>query len=154
MDVLQQLPISPVLRAPHLDAALQVRPPSPEGQIPSLALPAVLLLMQPRAQWWLTPSCRPPVPFGRAVLSSSPSYSEGGGCYNPGARPGVWIRWTSRGPPGPTAQPVWVSEWHLAFRLLRCAPYHAQPVMCHSSLKTHNSKTTEIWTAPSQNLSF
>jgi len=48
--MLQQVRVSPVVRAPHLDAVLKVRPHSTQqrGRVTSLAPVAPLLLMQPR----------------------------------------------------------------------------------------------------------
>ena len=50
LDALQQLHVSPVLRTPHLNAVLQVRPHSTEQRvrITSLTLLATLLLVQPK----------------------------------------------------------------------------------------------------------
>ena len=50
LDTLQQVHVSPVLRTPHLDAALQVRHHSTEGQDQLPALLAVLLWVQPKIQ--------------------------------------------------------------------------------------------------------
>ena len=83
LDALQQLHVSPVLRTPHVDAVLQVRPHQcrAEGQDHSLVLLATLLCMQPRIQlafWAVRSHCwlmfifsstsTPSSFFGRAVL--------------------------------------------------------------------------------------
>ena len=52
LNTSQQVCVSPVLRIPHLDAVLQVRPHQHRVEGTSLTLLATLLLMQPGT--WLT----------------------------------------------------------------------------------------------------
>jgi len=83
-------------------------------KITSFALLAVLLLLPPRIQlafgahcWHMSrlPSTSIPGPFWKGCAPSlhPPVCTDSGDCYNPGARPCIWVCWTSWGSPGPTS---------------------------------------------------
>lgn len=55
----------------------------------------------------------PQVPCGSAPSLHSPVCTDSRSYHNPGARPCIWVNWTSWGSPGPTAQAsLGLSQWH------------------------------------------
>ena len=136
--------MSPILRTPHLDAVLQVRPHQHREGSPASTCWLCFSWCSPGYGWlsglWelTVGSCSaaiykyPQVLLGKVMLNPFVTHAGSKGCHNPGIKPCTCICWTSWCSPGPSA---WVclglSGWHPV--PWACLPHHT--VLCH--LKNH-----------------